>query len=207
MPPLPNAAQVLKVNLGWIDEGDVSAENVLHFKYTGGPPTGAQCATMAAAINAAQDSDFASLLHSTRSIGLCTVRDLTSDMGGEGTAGTVAAGTRAGTQLAPATSVLMNHQIARHYRGGKPRTYLPLGASGDITSGRWLGSFLTDVTTAWVNFISTVLGSGTGCSIIYLCNLSYHSGGALRAVPVTDEVQSSSANPLIGSQRRRNRNQ
>ncbi len=206
--PLPPAANVLKVQLGWGVDADSGAMTVLHFTYTGGPPSSTNCATMAAAISADQATRFAPLLSIDSYVRECTVRDLASDTGGEGTAGDLADGTRTGGQLAPATSIVVSKHIGRHYRGGHPRSYLPLGTSSDVgDGGRWNAPFPADVKTAYDSFITDVLSDGAGCVITGEVNLSYFSGGARRVTPQRDVIVSTTVSDMFGSQRRRNRKQ
>jgi hypothetical protein len=198
---------VLKVQQRWTDQLDTGAMSVLHFSYTGGPPSSANCATMAAAISTAAGNRFKSLMSAAAAVGTCTITDLTSATAGEGTGGPVTVGTRAGNVLAPGTAFVIYHEVARRYRGGKARTYLPIGVGGDISNGRWTAGIIASVTTAWQNFIADVLASGTGCTIAQFLSLSYYDAGARRATPRQDPVIGEAYNSLIGSQRRRNHHQ
>lgn len=207
MAPLPPVANCLKVALGWSADNDTGALTILHFRYTGGPPTSAQCVSMAAAFSAAQAARFASLLNEQSSIGECVVTDLTSSTSGQGAGGATVAGTRAGSELSAGTAALVNLHIARRYRGGKGRSYLPLGVAGDITTGRWTSAFETAVFNAYTDFQSDALGVGVGCTIASPCLASYRLNGAARNPGVTEDVLSWTTQPLVASQRRRNRNQ
>lgn len=208
MAPRPPVPGVLKVTIGWGDENDAGAVTVFHLSYTGGPPTSGNCATMAAAIQSNQVTRFLALLNDENSyVNTCTVLDLSSDMGGEGSGGTPTNGTRTGAQLSAGTAIVVSKHVARHYRGGHPRSYLPLGSAGDIVSGVWTTAFANDVNTAWTDFINDCTSDGTGCVITGEVSVSYVSGGAPRVTPVKDPVLSYSTGFVVGSQRRRNRNQ
>lgn len=208
MAPLPPVPGALKVQLGWFAENDTGAMTVFHLAYTGGPPSAANCATMAAAIQANALTRFTALLNSEDSvIGLCTVLDLSSDMGGEGTGGTITNGSRDGDQLSAGTAVVVSKHVSRHYRGGHPRSYLPLGSAGDIANGIWASLFASDVESAWAGFISDCTSDGTGCVITGEISISYVNGGARRVTPVKDPILSYTVDTKVGSQRRRNRRQ
>lgn len=207
MAPLPPVANCLKVQLGWDADNDANAMTVLHFRYTGGPPSSAQCTSMAAAFAAAQGARFAALLNTQSATGECTVTDLSSSTSGQGSASAVVAGTRAGSELSAGTAALVNLHIARRYRGGKGRSYLPLGVAGDITTGRWASAFETAVFNAYTDFQSDALGVGVGCTIASPCLASYRLNNAPRNPGVTEDVLSWTTQPLVASQRRRNRNQ
>lgn len=207
MAPLPPTANALKVQLGWSDDNDDGAMTVLHYQYSGGPPSSAQCVSMAAAFSAAQSTRFKALLNTDSGTFTCTVTDLTSSTSGQGSGGEFVAGTRAGDDLSAGTAALVNFQIGRRYRGGKPRAYLPLGVGGDIVGGRWSGSFVTAVFNAMTDFQSDALSLGVGCAITQPICVSYVSDGADRAVPLKETILGWTISPVVGSQRRRNRKQ
>lgn len=207
MPPLQPVANCLKVQLGWQADNDTGAITVLHYRYTGGPPSSANCATMAAAFAAAQGTRFAALLNEQSQTAECTVTDLTSSSSGQGSGGGGTAGTRAGMELAPGTAALVNFHIGRRYRGGKGRAYLPLGVGGDISTGLWNSTFNNALNAAWAAFHSDATGLGTGCVIASQCLASYVLAGAPRVPGVTEDVLSFTTPLMVASQRRRNRNQ
>lgn len=207
MPALPNVSGAVKIQLGWQDIGDIGAMTVFHFAYTGGPPTSANCANMAEGIQGDAVLRFADLLNVGSSIGLVTVTDLSSDMGGEGTGGTISPGTRTGSAVAPGTAVVVSKHVPRHYRGGHPRSYLPLGVVADIVTGKWTSAFASDVHDAWVSFKGDVSGEGIGCVLTNEISVSYFHAGAIRTTPVKDVIDNYTVAELIGSQRRRNRKQ
>lgn len=207
MPALPNVAGALKVQLAWHDVNDLFAMTVFHLAYTGGPPTPANCVTMAGAIHTSAVARFAALLNSENSIGPVTVLDLSSDMGGEGTAGGVSAGTRTGSTLPPSTSVVVSKQVARHYRGGHPRSYLPFGSASDIGTGIWGSTFAGNVRTAWGDFITDCTTEGAGCAITGEISVSYFHAGAPRVTPAKDPIIGTTVPLRFGSQRRRNKRQ
>lgn len=222
MPALPNVPGVLKFRVTWNVEGDSSAETIHYVTYTGGPPSSAQCVTMGNAFVAAVNSTALAVMSDSSSCGNCQVTDLASSTGGQGTsttAGTV--GTR-GTALLPAgAAVLVNHQIARRYRGGKPRSYMPWGISSDLqTTGLWTTGAVTAFNAAWAALVAAVLAGGSGCTLTAFANVSYYSGftarenmgtGRWRNVPnvrataLVNAFSGSSVSTHVGSQRRRNR--
>ena len=207
MTPLPPVAGVLKVSQVWLDYSDNGAMTVFHLSYTGGPPSAANCASMAAAFNGHAATRFAPLLSEESSVGNTTVLDLSSDLGGEGTAGSETSGTRTGDNIGPAMAMVISKKVARHYRGGHPRSYLPVGTASDVGAGVWDDGLLTASVAAWDNFITDLLSEGVGCSIQAEVSVSYYLDGARRTTPHVDTITSYVAQRLIGSQRRRNRKQ
>ncbi len=202
LPPVPNA---VKVQLGWYVGGNSRVENVLHFLVSGGPPSSATCAALAADIQAAQITEFKAQTHTANGIMPCTLTDISSGSGLQGVGGTATGGSLSGSYNSAQTAIVINHHVARRYRGGKPRSYLPLGNQGALTTpGEWLNSFVTGITTDWASFITTCLAASSGgVSISSFVSISYFHAGAVRATPVVDTILQSTARQQVGSQRRR----
>jgi hypothetical protein len=205
MAPLPPVANTLKYTQGWHIGNNTTAESILHFTYTGGAPSAADCAALAVTFQGAAATDLKPQMHSANSVGLGTVLDIASNTGAFATAGSVTAGTLAGTHLTGATCVVMNHAIARHYRGGKPRTYAPLGEYEKLnTSGQWSTTFQTAVDSAWQSFITACLAASSGSTTIsHFVNVSYYNNKAQRVTPVVDTINQSVMRLIVGTQRRR----
>jgi hypothetical protein len=222
MPALPNVPNVLKVILHYSDEGDPKAETVHHVQYSGGPPSAANCTTMANSILASAGTNFAALMADSVSVTSVQITDLTTPTTAQAVStGSATTGTRGTTLLPPSAAALVNHTINRRYRGGKPRSYFPFGISSDIqTTGLWTSAFLTAVNSGYSAWQSAVLGEGAGCTLTAFVNVSYYSGFTaventmtgrwrnvpkLRATPLVDTITGSATATKIGSQRRRNK--
>lgn len=205
MPPLPPAANTLKCSLGWGIGGNSTAETILHFTYSGGTPSASDCAGFAADFQAAAVTNLKALITVDGSIRPCTVQDLNTSSGFSGIGGSTTAGTRTGGALSGGTCVVMNHAIARRYRGGKPRSYCPFGTTAELQSlGTWTSSFLTTVNSDWSAFITACKAATvSGITITNFVNVSYHNNKALRPTPVIDPILASSPRLRLGSQRRR----
>lgn len=207
MPPLPPVTDVIKASLNWQLDDNLTAESILHFQYSGGAPSSSDCSALGADIQASAVTNLKALLSTVNKIGPCVVLDLGSSTGAQGLGGTATAGTRSGNGNPASTSVVMGHHIARRYRGGKPRTYLPILNSADLAStGTWQSSVLTTVGTDWAAFITTALAATSGSTTLTnFVNVSYFHGGTLRTTPVVDTISASTPRPRIGTQRRRNK--
>lgn len=223
MAPLPPVANTLKFNVHWQIDADTMGQTVHYFRYSGGPPTAATCAALAADFTSLAASNMDTMF--SANVGINSVRaiDLASSSGAEGTGGAPWVGTRAGGQLAPATSAVISHFIARRYRGGKPRTYLPAGTSPDVAvAGLWTDAFVAAMEAAWGAFTAAFIGTAEGgTTITQIVNVSYFTGPNIpfinpmtnrasnrstrRGVPVTDIITGHTVPKQIGSQRRRNR--
>ena len=120
------------------------------------------------------------------------------------------------------TAFLGSMKIARRYRGGKPRTYLPIGGAGKLQDAQtWTSAFVADIQAALNQIIADIAVTASGgCALGNLVNVSYYEGFVSSQNPITlrwrtipkqrtagplvDPVTSWVAETRIGSQRRRN---
>jgi hypothetical protein len=223
MPPLPpTPSNVIKVTL---DQGVDITQPInagIFFAYTGGHPSPGDCATIAGLIGGAWATNLASLMSTGGGVQKVTVRDLAVANGNIGEDDTAHAGTRVGLIPTEGTCMIINHKVGRHYRGGKPRSYMPWGVAADLADQKqWSSAFRNAVNTGWANFMAACAGLTGGTTVVAgPVNVSYFSGHTpnpssspwskkniplLRGVPVVDAILSSSARTNIGTQRRRNR--
>lgn len=221
MPALPDVPNVLKVVLEYQLGADLTAINRVYWEYSGTPPTDGVCVTIATDVSNAWNTDVASLVTSENSLESVTVTDLSSATSGEGSYIATRQGTRGGAQLPANVALLENLLIGRRYRGGKPRTYWPLGVAADVlNSQQWTTAFLSGVAGNLASFATAVSAiSVSGCLLSPgQVNISYYEGftsvlnpvtGRTRDVPkvrssaLIDSIASRSVNPYIASQRRR----
>lgn len=220
MPALPDVPGVLKVVLHYQLGSDLTAINRLFFAYTGTPPTDAVCATIGGSVGSAVGSHLTALISSENAQTEVDVTDLTTPSSGNGTFVFSQAGTRAGDVLPANVCGLLVSKIGRRYRGGKPRTYWPIGTANDVlNSQEWSSSAVTAFQTgldAFLTEVGAITESGT--TLAGQVNVSYYEGftpvlnpitgrtrdvSKLRTVPVVDAVLSNLFNPHYGSQRRR----
>jgi hypothetical protein len=218
MPALPSPGSVVKITLDWGVEADTLAQTVHYFSYSGGPPSAATCSAIASDAVAGAATHFQSLCSNFVGMISATVRDLSSSMGNEATAGTAWSGTRGTDLTPPSAAMVVSHSISRHYRGGHPRTYLPLGVAADIaTTGLWSTGLTAAADTAWGDWVAGLIGTH---GLTQLVNVSYYGPpnriitsstgrvrtvSTVRATPLVDNVTGHVARRQIGSQRRRNR--
>lgn len=179
MPALPVVPKVVQYTfkIANTDNGYVDV-NRLHFSYTGTAPTSAQLASHAATVLTAFGSALAGKMHSNLTISELDCADLSSPTSGVAQVTDSIAGTLTGGPLPAGTCFLMSATITRRYRGGHPRTYLPLGDDTKLADSHTWGSiWAATVDTAWAGFITAVEGAGwTGAGTITPCNVSYYEG-------------------------------
>lgn len=114
-------------------------------------------------------------------------------------------GTVGGTSAVGSTAVVISWSSGVYWRGGKPRTYLPI-AGNDINAGAdtILTAYRTATTTAATNFKNdaNALTSGTITSTQFGF-VSFRSGNAERGTPLFFAITGAVIHPRVGTQRRR----
>jgi hypothetical protein len=219
MPPLPTPGSVLRVTIEAGDAGDVEAGSRFFLKYTSGAPSSADLTTLAGDISAAWGTHIASLVSTAESLHGVTIVDLSSDVGNEGIWTGTVAGTRSGGFIPSSACAVVNHTIARRYRGGRPRTYLRCGTQTDLNgSNQWETTFTTAVLTGWQAFVAEVLAATAGSIVLAdIINISFYKGFTVfttpsgrarniptpRETPLLDSIVNSTVAIKVGSQRRR----
>lgn len=219
VPPDPDTP-CLRVRFGGSDGADGHWGNRLYFKYSSGPASAADLATFAGDVITQWTSHLAPLVVTAFSLTEVDVLDITSHTGLSNVTTTSVAGTRSGAAIANQVCFNMEFDIARRYRGGKPRIYAPFGTATDQFDGaKWQASFPGVCNTAFAAFIAALeavaLATITAVSHV---NLSYYQGftnvtnssGRTRAAPkyrspnaIHDTVIGYAGKVEYGSQRRR----
>lgn len=220
MPALPDVPQVLRIDLRGSLSTDVDVLTRLFFKYSGTAPANSDLITMASAIATAWE-DAKNLYSGEFFLTYIEVTDLTTTSSAQGTWSGSVEGTNDGGILTAGSCFLVNYQIARRYRGGKPRTYLPIGATSNLTSERaWNSDFVTDVQDLWGAFITAILALPAGpAALLWQANVSYYGPpnryvgvaparvktySTVRDAAIVDEVLGTTYSSIPASQRRRN---
>lgn len=219
VPPLPNVANVMKSDLQWSLPGVALVRTRNYWRYSGSAPTATDATVLAAGIyNAMHSHD--DLWTDAVNLAGCEVTDLSSSQGGQGTHAQSTVGTRGTTDLPSNATVLVNYLINRRYRGGKPRSYLPLFTQADIaTPTSWDPTAVTEVDSAMTSYFGAVVGLESGSTTITdHVNVSYYNGSHVvinpdtgraknvadvRTTPIVDVINSFATSLRIASQRRR----
>jgi hypothetical protein len=206
MPPLPVVPGVVKMVAAG-HNSDANFLNIYHVQYSGGPPNVSDLTSFHGDI--LTQIEYIYIHNGSADLSLDSVEytDLASNVGATTTIAVGTAGTVTGNVLPMSASVVVSHEILRRYRGGHPRTYLPLGTANTLEGSStkdWQTSFLTNTQNDFEAFrTATAAGVHGSVNWLGLCNVSYIDGGIQRVTPVVDLVIGSVARPRICSQRRR----
>lgn len=206
MTTLPAAHGVVKLTIGGAIGSSVWACRLHFLMDTTAGIDNSQATQIAVSGMAAATTLFSgSLWNANTSVTSCLTEDLTSTSGGVGAASGSGHGTGSGSPPPAQNCTLVKHLIARRYRGGHPRTYLPSGDTTSMaTSNTWNTTDVAALQTKWDNFINAILSTTvTGNTVAAYVNVSYYSGHALRSSPVIDAIEGSTVEAMIATQRRR----
>lgn len=217
-PPLP-ASPCLRCRLDYTQDDAVLGGSRFYLSYTGSAPTAGNCATIATDIQTAWGANLAELVGSDWIMTEVDVLDIASDAGASGNWTGETPGTLSGTAVAAQVSMNVEFDIARRYRGGKPRMFLPPADDTKVLNpSHWDGDFVTLVNTQMTSFFAAIAALDVGSvGTLAHVNLSYYKGftnitnssGRERAVPtyrdtaLLDTVTGYSAKGVMGSQKRR----
>lgn len=208
--PLPNADHALKCKY----EGAYLTTlwvNIFYVIYAGTTPTDADLATAATSMRAAWLATLGASTCNTVTLSKTSIQDVSRNPGAYGENTTTAAGTAGATGFPANVSVCVSKKVARRYRGGHPRLYLPGVPSTYSADGRSIvGGSLTALNAnvaAWRTQINAITTASTGA--LTLANVGYyytpvpHQPPVLRPSPIVEAVVSCSVNSRLDSQRRR----
>lgn len=217
-PPLP-ASPALRVRL-ICNQGSVGLQGSRFFvTYAGGPPSGDNCNTLASGIAAAWASELSPVISSDFALTEVDVLDIATDSGYSGQWSGLNTGGDGAPSLPIVASVNIEYGIARRYRGGKPRMFLPAPAASRMDGFVNLTTaYVDDVNAQVAAFFASVatLSAGSTSTLTHV-NLSYYKGftnienssGRERAVPtyrdtaLVDVVTGYFCKAELSTQRRR----
>lgn len=225
MPPLPSVPNTALCRVV-VSQASHQSQNVLHFRWTGGPAAVGDMASLAEILFDRYSGLFTgaatggtTYIGNDATLDYVTATDLTSPSGAFfKTTGASVPGAAAQKSIAN-SALLLSHSVGTRYRGGHGRTYL-MGISPDNTDdGRtWdVGTIVADIDDWWTQTLTNV-AAGTGHPYPTIVSpelvvVSYYDRALnpvppyRRAVPVVYPVITSGiADQVIRSQRRRVRN-
>lgn len=216
--PLPDVPCV-RVRLIYNESSKGEGGNRFYLSYTGSAPSGPNCTTLAGDVAAAYAAHLASQVHEDYVLQEVDVLDIATDAGlsGQWTGSHAGADT---SQVLPANCAQnIEFGIARRYRGGKPRMFLPPTGGDQLEDqATWTPTQVSANSAAAAAFFAALEALSVGSmGTLQHVSLSYYKGftnitnssGRERAVPtyrataLHDNVTGYFAKAIVGSQKRR----
>lgn len=201
--PVPGVARAAIV--GTAQGGTVV--NVLHFKLRGdnfGPWTNTEVQALSNAIAAAWTTNVLPLVAQSYTGTNVTVTDLTDELGNVASTPITGTGSAGATAFPMQVACCASWKIARHYRGGHPRTYLgPISIAKTDTNRTFSAAYVLDVATRLAAFRTALTtGAGGAPTVDMVCVHRYRNGSVLTP-PLTSIIQDVQVDTRIDTQRRR----
>lgn len=221
MTPLPLVPNVVRVAVSLQVGQNKTAGCRFYWKYGNqSQPTNADMTAFAQAVIANWITALIPMMPGTNALNSVLCQDLASNTGAQAEIAGFTAGTRTGNALPQDCATLINFDIARRYRGGKPRIYLPCGTDTDQADERtWSQTFRDEMNAAWTTFKTLMNGeSQIPWPVVDHCNVGYYSGveppttlpsGRVKqankklTTPYVDLITGHQVAAVFGSQRRR----
>jgi hypothetical protein len=220
VPALPVVPNVIRVDIEWTVGTDAAAMDRIFIAYSGGPPTSANCVTLAGLLYIIFAAELAIYTNANNALTGVRVTDLASSTGGQGEHLQTTVGSIGPDDLGANSTALASMRIGRRYRGGKPRSYFPLGGASVMqTPQTWTSAFQVNVQAALNAIIADIAVTTAGTTVLtHLVNVSYYHGftvvtnpitgrarnvPTLRPAPIVDPVLSWVMELKLASQRRR----
>jgi hypothetical protein len=218
---LPSVDKVIRIELFYTNNHTTGTIlNRLFWQYSGSAGDNTTMATLASNISGYFSTHCASLLPNEASLDAVKCVDLSSDTAPLGEYTTPVDGTLSGTDNSAQVAFLVTMAIARRYRGGKPKTFLPFGTATQLQSvGTWTSAFVSDVQTGWNAFVGDITADTSAVTFVGQCNVSYYgppnvvitnpvTGRArtvstLRDTPIQDPITGYTYEQAVATQKRR----
>ena len=221
MPPRPAAPQVAQIVFEYAWDEDLRVINRFFQKYsTVGPLSDTGAIAWATACATSWNTHLAASTAPNVTLEQVTLTDLSSDTGVEVIVPVSHVGTGSSPSVPAGVAWVVQAKIARRYRGGHPRQYMPgLPVSALHDSQSMTAATAAALTTDYTSFRAdcaagapTALQPATDVNVSYyqgFTNHTYPSGRVrpvpnLRSSPVIDQIASFNVDIKLGSQRRRN---
>lgn len=203
-------------NKAAVGEGGVR----FYLSYSGSRPSAPNCVTLAGDIQAAAATNLGPLISTAIAMDEIDVLDIQDSSGASGQNTTTWNGTRSGSATPVQVCTGVEYNIARRYRGGKPRGYWPFGTTSDYASGSsWSPGFVSASNAGMLAFFTAVNGLSVGSmGTLQHVNLSFYKGYVNIENPdsrafsrptyrspnaIHDNVSGYSTKTILSSQRRR----
>lgn len=182
--PLPESP-CLRTALDYTDADGNKSGSRFFLGYAGaGPPTGADCTTLAGDVAAAWATHIAPQIGPGIRLTEVDVLDIATDVGLSGQWHGDNAGTLGGAVAVPIQiAVNVEFGLARRYRGGKPRMYFPPPTTDAFAAlNRWKDTYVTAMNAAVLAFFGQVTAVALGSiGALNHVSISYHHGETLPA--------------------------
>jgi len=222
MPALPPVSKVVRMDFHFTEASDANVQIRKFFEYAG-VLSQADAQAWASAASTSMGAHITPSLVTGCNLVNTVLTDLSSSSAPQAQDATAHNGANGTDNLPTGVALIIKAKVARRYRGGHPKVYLPGMRQTNVTSSNlWNTTFTASFLTLWNSFVSDILTNVPAAAAPATeVNVSYFQGFTnvtnpitgrqrsvpkLRVSPVVDTVLAHSVNPVPASQRRRNEN-
>lgn len=219
--PSPPTVKALRVRVTYTDVDGLLAGSRFFLSYAGSAPSSADCTTLATDIATAWSVHMSGVVGSDWTLTEVDVLDLASALGASSETPVSEPGGLAGPHLPSNVCYNIEYDIARRYRGGKPRMYLPGPNQASLAdNSHFTGAVLTAVNAAMAGWFTAIEALSVGAvGALAHVNISFYAGYDVslpivkpsgtryppkyRAAAQVDAIEGYATKSVVGSQRRR----
>lgn len=219
MPPLPPVAGVIRSSFKQSIGSDTDILNRCFWAYTGSTSQ-VSMGSMATELAAAWHTHMHPIQWNGTALESVECVDLASDSAPLAFAEPGTDGSAAGPPAPAGAAAVLQFEINRRYRGGKPKMFIAGLVAANLLSGQQLeAAYIADLAEAWLAVVAATLVTFSGITVVTeQVNVSYYEGftngtgptgrarviPTLRETPITDPVVGIAVGSNVASQRRRN---
>lgn len=220
MPTPPAVPNVIKFRITGTLPTDAAWGVGLYCGYSGGTPSPADMLYFCEGIVGAWNTYIVPFQANTVHTLACDGIDLSSDDGAGNTADVDFPGGSEDAAVANQIAGIVKFDIARRYRGGKPKMYVPgLNLGLVLDDSHWTDTAVNDIGSAFTTMSGIIAEIATaGIALVTVVNVSRYQGflavenpvthrwrniPAYRPSPLVDAVGGYTMDPLFGTQKRR----
>lgn len=201
LPPVPRCAKVVIHG----QYGGYNGVAVFHVRHDADGWFVAELNALCTGMRTAWKNRFLPLQASGFGLGMVEALDLSNDLGNySSVTGTDSGGDFSAGNSPNSVACVVSWKIPRHYRGGRPRTYIwGLKTGTQISTNSFTSTFTSQLTSAATAFIADTNGISAAGSGVQLGCVHYIKNKAYIIPPTFDAFTTAVVHGRIDSQRRR----
>jgi hypothetical protein len=174
---LADQPQVVSLKMVYADAGIVFGGFKTYWYFSATNPSASVLNELASHASSAWGTNMSPTQHPSIALIEVVAQDLTSRSAFQGVWSGSVAGTSSGSQLPLDNCVLINYTLHHRYRGGKPRSYLPIGTAIDTSDGHtWTPAFVTQVTNSFGAWRNAIVADTGGIQIANQAAVHFYKG-------------------------------
>lgn len=201
---LPDSPLTLRIKTSGVVQG-MPWNNLFYAVYVSGTPTNADCGVLAAQLSSDWNTTLGLCFGQNAQLRQVTVWDLSSRNGATGFDATVHSGQHTGTTtVPPSVAACVSWSVQQRWRGGHPRTYIPISYAADCSSTLIAGTHQTLLLSSARAWRTAINGRQfLGAALTMYTIRYFHDRGQMYPIPAKLPIQDAAVHSRLDSMRRR----